>query len=530
MMVERNLFSSKRLVFILVLLLWYSFFIAEKSILTIPDNGSITEKQKTREKAPPPPADIAINRDSTYALSDISNIIHVPSETRIEIHLNATRRCQNPVFKGRISGWSLSMIEFDNVSDDVVVGKYDLFHMPRSGKYYVEILIVLCEGYGDAYQFLDLRKVSIEVNQDGRHQITAGNGNATIDIDTSVQNQNLASQATKIRGRWLHKSLVTIQKTLVTDENLTQPEPLFTAVQCRGTKELCENMDGRKTILNEYTFLWNSGPDAVLHQPGLSGMIQTQQQHQQQSELLGGNISDGETSKPPEHSTDVCFLGASHSRELTSMCNDILKTTREIAERQNLESPLLDGFYCRHINLQYPVIENENGSEYMKAGQIVHMGRFGCTHVVVGLFQWYFSYENFRHPNLTFSEWKSGMTKTVQLFQTADQSSIRKVWLRSAHPNGFNKRHTNQSPDDFRTPVNSKLATQIIQEIVNELETTDKNESKRLPSISVMDTDVVMDPVWDAAPDWSHYKGQFEEAETKFILSTIVNDDRLQTL
>jgi len=519
MMVDRKLFV-KRFIFVLVPLLLYSFFSAAKSILSIPNHGSNTEKAKAREKAPPPPADIAINQDSNYALSDIANIIHVPSETRIEIHLNATRRCQNPVFKGRISGWSLSMIEFDNVSDDVVVGKYDLFHMLRSGKYYVEILLVLCEGYGDAYQFLDVRKVIIEVNEDGRHQITAGNGNATIDIDASVQNQNLARQATKFRGRWLHKSLVTIQKTLVTDENLTQPEPLFTAVQCRGP---CENMEGRKTILNEYTFLWNSGADAVLNQPGLSGIIQTQQQ-QQQSESLGGNISDGEKSKPLEHSTDVCFLGASHSRELTSMCNVILKTTREIAERQNLESPLLDGFYCRHIDVKYPVFE------WAKGGEIVNVGRFGCTHVVVGLFQWYFSYENRRRPNLTFSEWKSGMTETVQLFQSLDQSSIRKVWLRSAHPNGFTKKHWRHPPLDFRTPVNSKLATQIMQEIVNELETTSKNESKRLPSISLMDTDVVMDPVWENAQDWSHYKGQFAEAETKFILSAIVNDDRLQSL
>ena len=103
-----------------------------------------------------PPTEIAINRESSFVDSDISRILHVPKETRIEVHLKAKsiRRCQNPVFKGRLSGWSLSLIDFnfkfndDQPASDVIVGTYDLSQMPASGKYYVEIIVLLCEGYG----------------------------------------------------------------------------------------------------------------------------------------------------------------------------------------------------------------------------------------------------------------------------------------------------------------------------------------------------------------------------------------------
>ena len=87
---------------------------------------------------------IPMNMHSSFVESEVSRIIHSPSESRIEVHLKPMRRCKNPLLKGRISGWSLSMIEFDNITDDKVIGHYDLYHTPVSGTYHVEILVVSC--------------------------------------------------------------------------------------------------------------------------------------------------------------------------------------------------------------------------------------------------------------------------------------------------------------------------------------------------------------------------------------------------
>ena len=97
---------------------------------------------------------LPMNGNSSYARLDIVNITHVPSKTRIEVHLNksSNRRCQNPFLKGRLSGWSLSSIDFefeDNPPDLLVVGVYDQSSMPVSGTYYLEIIIFLCERYSD---------------------------------------------------------------------------------------------------------------------------------------------------------------------------------------------------------------------------------------------------------------------------------------------------------------------------------------------------------------------------------------------
>jgi len=44
--------------------------------------------------------DIPVHNESSYVSSDISRILHVPAESRIEVHLKpkSVRRCQNPIF------------------------------------------------------------------------------------------------------------------------------------------------------------------------------------------------------------------------------------------------------------------------------------------------------------------------------------------------------------------------------------------------------------------------------------------------
>mmetsp|Transcript_23508 Transcript_23508/g.36292 ORF Transcript_23508/g.36292 Transcript_23508/m.36292 type:complete len:382 (+) Transcript_23508:131-1276(+) len=225
---------------------------------------------------------IALNQDYSYVTSDITQILHIPAKTRIEIHLQPQRSCHNPVFKGRISGWSLSMINFGNVVDDVIVGTYDLFHMPKSGNYHVEILLLLCEKYKEGFQSsLNLMTVCLADRTDENGLITSKK-NASIAVDLS--HQRLENK--KARGRWLHKSLLSDQHQLSNSPLLEQPKPLLTRFQPEScfqavnrNSSYCKQFNEDRLMgFNDYNFLWNSGTDAELNQPGLSNTLLEQYQ------------------------------------------------------------------------------------------------------------------------------------------------------------------------------------------------------------------------------------------------------------
>jgi hypothetical protein len=306
--------------------------------------------------------EIPIHKSSSYVKSDVSKIIHVPAELRIEVHLKAKsiRRCQNPFFKGRISGWSLSMIHFDsntnsNNDTDVVVGTYDLSQIPMSGRYYVEILVLLCEGYGENFRDVNLAGVCLETVEDANHRITEENGMASIDIDIDVdraslrhqqhqhqqqrQLQNAMTTTTSrgIGGRWLHKKFLAKQQAQIKKHQQRQqpnradaivpPKPLFTR---------SEGME--LPPFTDYTFRWNKGPNEVLNQPGLVGLLLAHDDDDDDDDGGGGGegnkntTNNNKTSSQTPPYTQVCFLGASHSRELTNHCHRLLNQTREEME------------------------------------------------------------------------------------------------------------------------------------------------------------------------------------------------------
>jgi len=463
---------------------------------------------------------IAIHEESSYVASDISKIIHVPTESRIEVHLksNSTRRCQNPVFKGRISGWSLSMIEFDSKfnsrshESDVIVGTYNLSQMPLSGKYYVEIIVLLCEGFGKGFRGVNLRNVCLEDMEDDNHRITAGNGTASIDIvvdqtvSTCQQNHSLSY------GQWLHRDyLASEARTINRRENSTKPssavsipppEPIFTSYQpekCyyrnigKGKKvDFCEDLRDYERF-KDYTFRWNRGPYAMLNEPFLS------------------NPHCGNR----EHHTHVCFVGASHSRILDQHCQKLLEPTRE--EANHLRER---GLQVPDLNCSYAHIDMTDGS-FTEDLALTRIGRPGCTVAVVGTFQWPFSFKQHK-PNWTLAEWKSDVTNMVGILTNLSKEGkipLRKVLLRSAHANGLKWDVSMCPPRDMRGPVNADGATTILREVAESFVGVRNEQS---PIVSFLDTSFLLDPVWDSPEDWSHYMGKEGEMETKFILSEIL--------
>jgi hypothetical protein len=453
----------------------------------------------------PPSTEIPMHKSSSYVKSDVSKIVHVPAESRIEVHLKdkSIRRCQNPVFKGRISGWSLSMIDFDYKSNDheraadVVVGTYDLSQIPMSGRYYVEILVLLCEGYGEDFRGVNLMGVCIENVKDANQRITEENGIASIDIDIGVDRSSLRQQqnSTSRGGRWLNKKFLSKQAQIIHQQQLKStepnsadailpPKPLF-------TKYATKNYN---YTFMDYTFRWNRGPDEVLNKPGLVGLLAQDDE--------GKITKTSQKSLKPQQRTQVCFLGASHSRELTKHCLSLLEETCKEAHQDSI--PELN---CTHVDLRYP--EQVTGTEIF--------GKYGCTHVVVGLFQWPFSYIWKDESHWDFSNWETEMTEVVRILEQAVKGRkipLRRVILRSAHPNGLKDEAVSCPMKDQRIPPTADAATTILREIAESFS----------PIVSFLDTNFIIDPVWDSAKDYSHYIDENGEVEAKFILSEILKE------
>ena len=474
---------------------------------------------------------IPMNTHSSFVESEVSRIIHSPSESRIEVHLKPTRRCKNPLLKGRISGWSLSMIEFDNITDDKVIGHYDLYHIPVSGTYHVEILVVSCEKYEGDYRSMNLREPCLEIKTDASHQLTAGNGideKATIYLEVP-SDRNDTSHDENIMGRWLHHSLLSDEKTLL-DENkilqLPQPLPVFTpheggSIWCQlGNKEAyCDiiGTDARALLYTNYTYYqWDPRLSEVWRKDYLTGFLNSDY------------IKDDQTK--------VCFVGASHSREFANGCNRNRDKTAQLAKEHGLDDSLFHKLQCAHIDTRIPALDGypeqipETSINLIMSDKVnAQIEQQQCTHAVVGLFQWYFSYENKIEwkKEITFNEWKAGMIRTVKMLQDSSQSpssSLRKIYLRSAHANGFSSAHVACPPDDFRTPINAKIATEIVEEIVEEFNSSGTNTSSVAP-VSFLDTSLFVDGIWDSAGDWSHFNHVNLEMESKFVLSKILIDD-----
>jgi len=360
-MLEQTMVSKLRkglLLNCVLVLLVVQYYLWSTRFLTYENSSGVA-----RDANIPSPSEIPVHKESSYAASDVSKIIHVPAESSIEVHLQpkSTRRCQNPVLRGRISGWSLSMIEFETKNNnDVVVGTYDLSQMPMSGKYYVEIIVLLCEGYGEGFMETNLQTKCMESTIKSNHRITEGTGAASIDIvvDGTSSHPDIFSST----GQWLHKEFLAQQEDHQNNKyhspdldntNATlPPPPLFTRYQPR------ECMFGASSIktafciatidnqsFDDYTYHWNLGPGGdVVGKPIILMPLEFDGQ--------GDFTRKVRMKLKPDKLKKVCFVGSSHSRELHKNCMNVMGTTRREA-KERIPLPYVPKFECLHKKVEH---------------------------------------------------------------------------------------------------------------------------------------------------------------------------------
>ena len=104
-------------------------------------------------------------------------------------------------------------------------------------------------------------------------------------------------------------------------------------------------------------------------------------------------------------------------------------------------------------------------------------------------------------------------------------SPLRRVILRSAHPNALKRDVSVCPPRDMRNPHTANVATTIMRDIA-------KTFSSSSPAFSFLNTEFLMNPFWDSAYDYNHYEHGNEAgmAESKFILSEILKEEKQKLL
>ena len=477
--------------------------------------ASTNNNTKTADESARIEIEIPTNNASHFVASDVARVLHVPGESRIEVHLydDAVRSCRNPFVLGRISGWSLSSFVFGFDDHDhnrsVLVGTYDRSAMPVAGTYYLEVIVLLCERYDDDKDFahgVDLRQTCLYDHGTGtehNHQITRSRSSIdvvpVVDEDAEDSSPSPPNNNTSPRmGRWIYKKLL---ETLAPNNSgavgpgpttaaldLDLPPPLYTRYQVRKYS----NYPKEWTFLyDNYTYQWNEpGPYSALNRPGL---------HHPSNEADMGRTP-----------LKVCFLGASHSRVLNKYSQALLVTSTVV---EDLNSTRIARSYPNNVT-------DLNNTEVRSL-----LGDENCTHVVVGLYQWYFSFKSAK--KLFWGDFEEALTAVVRVLDELARDPafpLRRVILRSLHANGMGYRQSACPPSDWRTFPNSEVASLMVKKIAEGFSSEAKKNNDQ-EVVSFLDTRFLMDPVWDSSMDWSHYEWEASEIEAKFILSEIMNEE-----
>ena len=516
---------------------------------------------------------------------------------------------------------------------NIIIGKYDPATIPLSGShsYYIEILVLLCEepNWDDNLQDLCLKDTNIP-----KTRITASPANITIDTGSIVNNKDNNNNKPP-SGRWLHNSLRRTKRSKDEYNNNTSncqqllPDPLYTRYQPTGCMESEKYFKSTKNTtecqnavdlgpFRSYKFVWD---DPYMNRPLLPLKYLQFSNHQRSSSTSITTTTTTSTiqttmkrssQQSSPSATHVCFIGLSHSGTLAKKCNNLL-----LRHRKNINDELPFKLKCSHIQVKFPFqiirggppddltsinkydnndndnnnnnnnsapIQQQQQQQSMMVRKREKQQKFWvyknliqpkCTHAVIGLYQWPFSfYQAEISSQLRFEDWKTDMENVIQIIakntnnNTNNDNSINdnsnnitinkngssrdngnklEIILRSVHTNGLKEHVTQCPPIDFRTPYNTMICNQILQDIAiastkqnstiitakNVTATTNHaldnttsssnfiNNDNNL-SITYIDTGFITAPVWDSKKDWSHLNDEAGTEEIKYILYEIL--------
>ena len=122
---------------------------------------------------------VPLNIEHNASSLHVHDILHNPEEASITVNFRENRTCIRPQLIGRLSGGSLSIIEWNydvdseqSQNNTVLVGRYNV---PSRGMYFIEIIVTMCQRLS---MDTDIKKLCLVDPK--HHRFT--HENATIDV------------------------------------------------------------------------------------------------------------------------------------------------------------------------------------------------------------------------------------------------------------------------------------------------------------------------------------------------------------
>lgn len=400
---------------------------------------------------------LPINPTGTMA-SDIMYMEHVPEKSAIVVTLNPDARCRTPFLRGRLSGPALVLLEWSTTSHGEHVGQY---HVPVSGTYFVEIIVITCQDFSQSLDF-DFQSTCVEDPQN--HRLTRSN--VKIEITASSLRNSHSHQPTM--GYWMHQA----------DERAANNdyEAMYTRFQPRGCLRL-----------NDPTHEHFHRPPKHCIDPTNWNRFEPYNHFQYYGNT---NIPNSATEIQAPQPITICLVGGSHSRTL--------KASMQIYHNfsmanNNLQVEWVDARFPRNVNNQ-TILQDIAGK---------------CNKIIVAVGQWPASFSGGK-PTL-FSAFQLEMKKLLGRLQ-AHLPAATDLWARSIHENPLTERVAAYCPPkDWRSPTVLQGYNTIIRQIV---------ESS--PKARFVDTSFIVSPLWDSSTDWGHVCPQASHVEALYLIAVVM--------
>jgi hypothetical protein len=405
---------------------------------------------------------VPLNANCTFHTS-LGSVTHDTNAREIIINMHTRRRCENPTFHVRLSGTALYLLTLVKHDYDPLVHRdtnsfikrrinnyyFSYPELQDAGTYFLEILILFCGGFDP----VNFENVCIEEHWHDRNVV-----NQPYSFEYS---RSKATNTAAKPPRWLLQYGGSPPYT---------PSLLPTRYQHRycGVTQLCEDHQPESEVWQYKLYDFVDAPD-------------WRDSYSRLQERLRSAASASASAAPG--TTTVCFVGASHARELTLHARNL--TSRDPSQQ------------FEHVEAKYPV---DFSAALLRA-------TYPCDYAVIGFGQWPVSWAT---PHPCNSECYLRAMKTVigSVTKSAYQGPVR-VFMRSVNYNGMGTFITACPPFDHRSPPVIDMMNHILVELT------------AAHGVDYIDLNHIMGPMWDSALDYCHPKGKVFTAEAEWILNHI---------
>jgi hypothetical protein len=417
---------------------------------------------------------------------EVEQISHESADNKIVVQFRSSasseRQCRNPRLFGRLSGPYVTLIQWEttetwetkitethiNITNetanarstsealavDQIIGHYTV---PFPGRYFVEVIGLFCN---DLEWNADYRKVCLE--DPNFHRMT--DDAAFIDVKAAAAAAALPQRPTLGYWKWSQDQRNDSDSDDQQEQHL--PVPLFTRYQpqkCRTAKSKSgAHCNGPMSLerFSPYEFVYNDvNEEEMVH--AKANLL----------EHRGG-------------ATLLCFVGFSHSREMTREVNVWL-------QQWNISNSTRAIWIPEHFPrmIKPPKIRD-----------------YHCNETVIAVGQWSAG----RNFGTRFPQYQKEVTNMILRLKQSGLN-MNGIHLRNIHYNALGDEKTICPPFDWRSPPVIERYNDIIQNLTSSM------------NVSYIDTNSIIGPLWDISRDFSHYRLDIAaKAEALYLLGRLL--------